>query len=113
MVALRRSSSVFPFSCGTPRWYCPSFGVVLCCRENAGRLTIWRTIAPSSFPVSENGTVSARFCSAWQTQGFDGGLVIPTSAAILHDLAGYDAALEDFSTRILPWVDYTIDDTEL
>jgi hypothetical protein len=40
------------------------------------------------------------------------GLVIPTSAAILHDLAGYDAALEDFSKRILPLVDYTIDDSD-
>jgi hypothetical protein len=39
-------------------------------------------------------------------------LVIPTSAAILHDLVGYDAALEDFSARILPWVDYTIDDAD-
>jgi hypothetical protein len=40
------------------------------------------------------------------------GLVIPTSTAILHDLAGYDAALEDFSTRILPWVEYEIDDPD-
>lgn len=40
------------------------------------------------------------------------GLVIPTSAAILHDLAGYDAALEDFSARILPWVDYRIDEAD-
>lgn len=40
------------------------------------------------------------------------GLVIPTSAAILHDLAGYDVALEDFSTRIMPFVDYTIDESD-
>jgi hypothetical protein len=40
------------------------------------------------------------------------GLVIPTSAAILHDLSGYDVALEDFSTRIMPLVDYTIDESD-
>lgn len=37
------------------------------------------------------------------------GLVVPTSAAILHDQVGYDAALEDFSKRIMPFVDYAID----
>jgi hypothetical protein len=40
------------------------------------------------------------------------GLVIPTSAAILHDLEGYDVALEDFSTRIMPLVDYTINESD-
>jgi hypothetical protein len=40
------------------------------------------------------------------------GVVIPTSAAILHDLAGYDAALENFSKPLLHWVHYTIDDTD-
>lgn len=40
------------------------------------------------------------------------GLVIPTSAAILHDLAGYDVALEDFSTRIMPFIDYAIDESD-
>jgi hypothetical protein len=40
------------------------------------------------------------------------GLVIPTSAAILHDLAGYDVALEDFSTRIMPFIEYTIDESD-
>jgi hypothetical protein len=40
------------------------------------------------------------------------GLVIPTSAAILHDLAGYDISLEDFSTRIMPLIDYTIDESD-
>lgn len=36
-------------------------------------------------------------------------MVIPISAAILHDQAGYDAALEDFSNRVMPFVVYTID----
>jgi hypothetical protein len=40
------------------------------------------------------------------------GVVIPTSAAILHDLAGYDAALEDFSKRVLPLIDYTINEND-
>jgi Fic/DOC family len=40
------------------------------------------------------------------------GLVIPTSAAILHDLAGYDVALEDFSTRIMPFIRFSIDDAD-
>jgi hypothetical protein len=39
-------------------------------------------------------------------------VVIPTSAAILHDLAGYDAALESFSRPMLPWVDYRIDEAD-
>jgi hypothetical protein len=37
------------------------------------------------------------------------GVVIPVSAAILHDQAGYDVALEDFSKRVMPFVEYTID----
>jgi hypothetical protein len=36
------------------------------------------------------------------------GVVIPTSAAILHDLPGYDVALEDFSKRIMPLVEHSI-----
>jgi hypothetical protein len=40
------------------------------------------------------------------------GLVIPTSAAILHDLSGYDFALEDFSKRIMPFIDYSIRDSD-
>ncbi len=40
------------------------------------------------------------------------GLVIPTSAAIQHDLAGYDVALEDFSTRVMPWIEYAIDEAD-
>lgn len=36
-------------------------------------------------------------------------VVIPISAAILHDQPGYDVALEDFSKRIMPFVEYTID----
>ncbi|HEX5656632.1 MAG TPA: Fic family protein [Polyangiales bacterium] len=36
-------------------------------------------------------------------------VVIPTSAAILHDQPGYDTALEDFSKRIMPFVEYAID----
>jgi Fic/DOC family len=39
-------------------------------------------------------------------------VVIPISAAILHDRAGYDAALEDFSTRVMPFIEYTIDDAD-
>lgn len=35
-------------------------------------------------------------------------VVIPVSAAIAHDQAGYDAALEDFSKRVLPFIEYTI-----
>jgi hypothetical protein len=38
------------------------------------------------------------------------GVLIPTSAAILHDVAGYDVALEDLSRRIMPWIDYSIDE---
>jgi hypothetical protein len=38
------------------------------------------------------------------------GVVIPISAAILHDQAGYDAALENFSRRVMPFVSYEIDD---
>ena len=37
------------------------------------------------------------------------GMVIPISAAILHDQTGYDAALEDSSRRIMPFVEYSID----
>jgi hypothetical protein len=40
------------------------------------------------------------------------GVVIPTSAAILHDLSGYDVALEDYSTRIMPFINYTIDESD-
>lgn len=38
------------------------------------------------------------------------GVVIPVSAAILNDTAGYDAALEAFSSKIMPFVSYRIDD---
>jgi hypothetical protein len=38
------------------------------------------------------------------------GVVIPVSAAILNDSAGYDAALEAFSSKIMPFVRYRIDD---
>jgi hypothetical protein len=45
------------------------------------------------------------------TTGFTpAGVVIPVSAAILNDTAGYDAALEAFSARIMPFVQYRIDD---
>lgn len=45
------------------------------------------------------------------TTGFSPpGVVIPVSAAILHDQAGYDAALESFSRRVMPFVQYEIDD---
>jgi hypothetical protein len=37
-------------------------------------------------------------------------VVIPISAAILHDEAGYSAALETLSRRVMPFVDYEIDD---
>lgn len=40
------------------------------------------------------------------------GVVIPTSAAILNDVAGYDVALEDFSRRIMPFVRYAIDSAD-
>lgn len=40
------------------------------------------------------------------------GVVIPISAAILHDQAGYDTALEDFSKRVMPLVSYRIDEAE-
>ncbi|MEY4512112.1 MAG: hypothetical protein RLZZ450_4234 [Pseudomonadota bacterium] len=36
-------------------------------------------------------------------------VLIPTSAAILHDPHGYDVALEDFSKRVMPFVEYAID----
>ena len=35
-------------------------------------------------------------------------VVIPVSAAILHDPAGYDTALEAFSRKIMPFIDYRI-----
>jgi hypothetical protein len=45
------------------------------------------------------------------TTGFSPpGVVIPVSAAILHDQTGYDAALEDFSRKVMPFVNYEIDD---
>ncbi|HKY40888.1 MAG TPA: Fic family protein [Polyangiaceae bacterium] len=37
-------------------------------------------------------------------------VVVPVSAAILHDPAGYDAALETFSKRIMPFIAFEIDD---
>lgn len=40
------------------------------------------------------------------------GIVIPTSAAILHDEAGYDTALEDFSKRVMPFIEHTIDPSD-
>jgi len=39
-------------------------------------------------------------------------VVIPTSAAILHDRAGYDVALEDLSKRIMPLIEYRIDEND-
>lgn len=38
------------------------------------------------------------------------GVLTPISAAIVRDPSGYDAALESFSRRIAPFVDYTLDE---
>lgn len=34
------------------------------------------------------------------------GVILPVSAAILEDIPGYRAALEDFSTSLLPWIEW-------
>jgi hypothetical protein len=38
------------------------------------------------------------------------GFIFPVSAAMLNDMAAYDAALESFSKPLLPLVDYTLDE---
>lgn len=37
------------------------------------------------------------------------GIIVPVSAAMLENSAGYDASLEAFSRRLMPLVDYTLD----
>lgn len=47
------------------------------------------------------------FQKALVDMGFNpDGVVLPVSAAILEDLLGYRAALEDYSTPTLPWIEW-------
>jgi len=41
------------------------------------------------------------------------GLIFPISAAMLHNMATYDAALESFSKPLIPLIDYTLDEDGL
>jgi len=38
------------------------------------------------------------------------GIIFPISAAMLNNMAGYDAALESFSKPLIPLIDYTLDE---
>jgi len=38
------------------------------------------------------------------------GLIFPISAAMLHNMAAYDAALESFSKPLIPLIDYSLDE---
>lgn len=88
----------FRRSCGTPfvdfvMAGCLSFGFVYIHPFEDGNGRLHRLLLHRVLSVT-------RFTPA--------GVVIPTSAAILHDQAGYDVALEDFSKRVMPFIEYVI-----
>jgi hypothetical protein len=101
IVGPRGEASAFRASCGIPfvdfvMAGCLSFGFVFIHPFDDGngrlhRLMLHRILSVTGFTPPS--------------------MLIPISAAILHDLAGYDAALEDFSTRVMPLVTYTIDES--
>jgi hypothetical protein len=89
----------FRWSCGTPfvdfvMAGCLSFGFVYIHPFGDGNGRLHRLLLHRVLSIT-------RFTPA--------GVVIPISAAILHDQAGYDAALEDFSKRVMPFIEYTIE----